>query len=126
MSTSTTTQRDAMLNAVTTYYIDLYNGDPSGVGTSQLLTLTGSATRPSATLGSPATDGAYRKRSNASEVIITASAAGAATVDYWAMFDAATGGNLVQYGQYSPSKSFTAGDEIKVNAGEAYVQLTDE
>ncbi len=48
------------------------------------------------------------------------SAGSAATASHFAVFDAATSGNLLFYGALSASKSIAIGDEVKFNA----LQLT--
>jgi hypothetical protein len=48
------------------------------------------------------------------------SAGSSATASHFAVFDAATSGNLLFYGALSASKSIAIGDEVKFNA----LQLT--
>ncbi|HVT27664.1 MAG TPA: hypothetical protein VHE81_06560 [Lacipirellulaceae bacterium] len=75
------------------FYLDLYLGDPSTTGVSVLSGITGSSVRPNAggSFGMPVENIA----ANTSEVGFTDSAIASVNVDYVAVFDAETEGNLI-------------------------------
>jgi hypothetical protein len=104
--------------AISNLYIDIFNGDPQGAGTSVLLTVTGSATRPSVASALGAASAASPSVStNASLITLSASASGGATVSYIGLYDAATGGNLVgSHALTSGSQTVTAGNPVTVPA----------
>ena len=102
--------------AISGVFLDLYNGDPQASGTSVLATLSGSATRPNIT----SSLGAAANGVVTSTAVVTpfASAAAAATVTHFALFDAATGGNLIASGPMSTgTQSLNAGNGFQFNAG---------
>jgi len=108
--------------AISAIYLDLYNGDPQGAGSSILSTITGSATRSSITSSLSAASGG--STSNPSTITVTASAAGSATASYVALFDAATAGNLVMSGPLTTPKSITAGDTVQFNAAALSISIS--
>jgi hypothetical protein len=99
--------------AIAGCFVDLYNGDPQGAGSSVLSTLTGSATRPSAGLGA-ASAADPSVCTNASQVSFTAAASAGATVTHVAYFTAATGGSLIA------SQTLTGGTQV-ITAGNPVV-----
>jgi hypothetical protein len=130
----TSTQADAFLNVFrgTTYtgftsYVALFNGDPQGAGTEITSTITGAATRNAAGFGAPgAGTGDQRKIANSGEIEITASAAGSATADYFAIYDAATGGTLRFSGALTSSLAISAGSPVKFEAAALEVIIDPE
>ncbi len=97
------------------FYLDLYDADPSDGGTSVLSTLTGSATRTNyassmSTVGTKATNNAA--------ITITTSADATASVGWVAIFSAATAGTLVMSGELQPPQTVTIlnGAEFEVGA----------
>lgn len=114
------TPRNAMLDWLTgkadpaatgTRYISIFHGDPQGAGSEVISTITGSATRPSMTAAMAAAN-AGSAASNA-DITFTTDAAGAETVDYVCVFDAATAGNKLASAAVT-SKSITAHDSLKI------------
>ena len=104
--------------AISNVYIDIYNGDPQSGGTSVLSTVTGSATRPSvaSALGA-ATAASPSVSSNASTISISASASAGATITHIALFDSATGGNLIaSHALTSGSQTVVTGNPVSVPA----------
>lgn len=91
--------------AIAGCFVDLYNGDPQGAGTSVLATLTGSATRPSAGLGA-ASAADPSVATNAAQVSFTASAVAGATITHVAFFTASTAGTMIA------SKPLTGGTQV--------------
>ncbi len=131
MSTITTAYRNAIVNylcgagaptAITAIYLDLYNGDPQGTGSSMLATITGSATRSNAasSMGA-ASNGAA---SNSVSIIVTANAFGSATVDYVAFFTAATAGTLIMSHALDASKSVVSGDTVEFASSDLTITLS--
>ena len=56
--------------------------------------------------------------SNTNAITMQSSAGSAATASHFAVFDAATSGNLLFHGALSASKSIAIGDEVKFNASQ--------
>lgn len=101
--------------AVAGVFLDLFNGDPQAAGASVLAAVTGSATRPTVTgsLGAAANGSS----TNAAVVNITSAAAGGGTITHMALYDAATGGNLLaSHALTSGNMVVTAGNAIQINA----------
>lgn len=97
--------------AVATRYITTFNGDPQSGGTENINTLTGSANRVNMTTAMAAA-AAGSAASNA-DITFTASAVGAATVNFVAEYDAITGGNLLASVAVT-SKAVGIGDSLKI------------
>jgi hypothetical protein len=117
-----TTPRNAMLDwlvgnadpaATATRYITTFNGDPQGAGSENISTISGSANRIDMTTAmAPAGSGSC---ASDTDITFTASAAGGATIDYIAVYDAQTAGNLLASTSVT-SKTITAGDSLKILA----------
>lgn len=107
--------------ATGTRYLTTFNGDPQGAGSENISTITGSANRIAITADmAAASSGAA---TNDADITITASAAGAATVDYVAIYDAITGGNLLASTAVT-SKSVGVGDSLSVLTGNLDFAIT--
>lgn len=107
--------------AVATRYITVFNGDPTSGGTEVINTITGSANRQNMTTAmAAAAAGAV-----ASDTLITftTNAAGGATVNYIAVYDAQTGGNLLAYTPVT-SKTVAAGDGLSILSGNLTFSIT--
>ena len=104
-------------SAPTNTYVQLYSQDPTDAGSA-----TGALyTRVTyAASGWTRGTGGAGTLSNTNAITMQSSAGSAATASHFAVFDAATSGNLLFYGALSASKSIAAGDEVKFNA----LQLT--
>lgn len=131
MSVIVTAYENAVLNylrgagaptAIAGLYLDLYNGDPQGAGTSVLSTITGSATRSSITSAMGAA--ASGSTTNPSTITVTSSAAAGATVTHVALFDAATGGNLLMSGALTAPKTVTVTDVVEFLASALTIALS--
>lgn len=104
-----------------TRYITVFNGDPSGAGSEVINTITGSANRQNLTTAmANATGGSI-----ASDTLITftTNAVGGATVNYIAIYDAQTGGNLLAYTPVT-SKTVAAGDGLSILSGNLTITMT--
>lgn len=107
--------------ATGTRYLTTYNGDPQGAGTENINTLNGSPNRIAITSSMAASSGGTG--SSDTDIVISASAAGAVTVDYVALFDAQTGGNLLASTSVT-SKSIGIGDSLSVPSGNLSFTIT--
>lgn len=120
MAAFTATPRNAMLDwlvgnadpaATGTRYITIFNGDPQGAGSEVINTVTGSANRINMTTAmAPAGTGSC---ASDTDITFTTDAAGASTVNYVAVYDAITAGNLLASASVT-SKSITAHDSLKI------------
>jgi len=98
--------------SLTTAYLDFFNGNPTTNGTSVLVSLTGSRTRTNVASQLTNVSGIYQ---NADFIIVTSSASAITNVNYLAVYDAASGGNLLVSGPLAvkgPPSSVTAGVPI--------------
>jgi hypothetical protein len=104
-------------SAPTNTYVQLYSQDPTDAGSA-----TGALyTRVTyAASGWTRGTGGAGTLSNTNAITMQASAGSSATASHFAVFDAATSGNLLFYGALSASKTIAIGDEVKFNA----LQLT--
>lgn len=107
--------------ATATRYITTFSGDPQGAGSENISTLTGSSNRidmttamAAASSGSAASD---------TDIVYTASANGAVTVDYVAVYDAQTAGNLLASTAVT-SKSVAIGDGLSILSGDLTFAIT--
>lgn len=107
--------------AVATRYITTFNGDPQGAGSENISTLTGSANRINMTTAMAAASGG--SAASDTDITFTNSAVGAATVDYVAVYDAQTGGNLMASTQVT-SKAVGIGDSLKILSGQLTFAIT--
>ena len=130
MADFTASPRNAMLEwlvgnttpaAVATRYITTFLGDPQGAGVENINTLTGSSNRINMTTAmGTASAGAIASDTNIS---FTASASGAATVNFVAVYDAITGGNLLASVAVT-SKSVAIGDSLSILSGNLTFGIT--
>ena len=96
-------------------FVQLYNQSPGDEGSatgalySRTSVASGGWTRGTGGAGS---------LSNTGVITITSSASSAATATHFGVFDASAAGNLIFYGQLTPSagKVISVGDEVKFNA----------
>lgn len=100
--------------ATATRYITTFLGDPQSGGVENINTLTGSSNRVDMTTAMAAASGSVA--ASDTDITFTASAAGAAVVDYIAVYTAITGGTLYASAQVS-SKSVGVGDSLKILSG---------
>ncbi len=107
--------------ATGTRYITTFNGNPQAGGTENISTLTGSANRIAITASMAAA--ASAAAANTGVITFTSSASGGATVDYVAIYDAITGGNLLASTAVS-SKTVTSGDSLSIAIGDLDIAIT--
>lgn len=100
--------------AAPTAYLALFNGDPgeAGSGGTEVTTTIRVAGRVAVSFAAAS----GRAMSSDTDTDFGA-AAGAATVDNWALFDAASGGNMLAYGAFTSSNSVGAGENFSVASG---------
>lgn len=107
--------------APTNVYAALYIGDPAGAGTEETGT---DYARVEITFGAAASVGEVSTSSNSAAVDFgTAGSGGWGTVDYVAIFDASTAGNMLAAGALTNARTISAGDPVKFNIGELVVTL---
>lgn len=99
--------------SVATVYLDLYDGNPASIGSSVLALITGSATRTNIAADLTTTNDVA---TNAEPIVMAASSANTVNVSYVAIFDAATGGNLLASGLVSASPTVAQGNAVQFDA----------
>ena len=104
-------------------YVALFNGDPGedgAGGTEKTTSINGSATRPTVTWKAVADSDGGKGFSNDGDFTWKAAAANVSseTVDHIALYDAATGGNLIWSKALAASKTIDNGDEVKFLDGD--------
>lgn len=130
MAAFTATPRNAMVDwytgkttpaAVATRYISLWNGDPQGAGTEVISTITGSANRQAITASmGAAVAGVSTSTAN---IVFTAAAVGSATVNFIAIHDAITAGNITGSVAVT-AKTPNIGDSLSILAGNLIASIT--
>jgi hypothetical protein len=129
MAAITVTPRDNMIDWYTgkanppligTRYITVFNGDPQGAGTEVISTLTGSANRQAitASMGAAAAGAA----ASTGNIVFTAAAVGSPAVNFVAIFDAITAGNLLGSVAVT-SKTPAIGDSLSILASNLTVSI---
>lgn len=106
---------------VGTRYITTFNGDPQGAGSENINTITGSSNRVAITANMAVASGGSAVSNG--DITITASAVGSATVDYVAIYDAQTAGNLLASTAVT-SKSVSPGDSLTILSGDLSFTIT--
>lgn len=125
MSVLTTAGKNQLLDkvdgatAAITWYLDPFNGDPTGAGSSVAATTSEGRQQLTSSNMAAAASGAV-----ASSAAITWTATGAITIDYIAIYDAASGGNLVAYDAIT-SKTLADTETITIPTGSLTFTLTD-
>ena len=79
--------------SITSFYLDLFDGNPASGGASILQTLTGSATRTN--FASSMSAPVAKVTRNTAEIVFTSSALASVNVDWLAVYDAASAGTLL-------------------------------
>jgi hypothetical protein len=129
MAAFTVTPRNAMIDwytgktnpaAIGTRYITVYNGDPQGAGAEVISTLTGSANRQAITASMGAA--AAGVAASTASIVFTTAAVGSATVNFVAIYDALTAGNLLGSVAVT-SKTPAIGDSLSILAPNLTVSI---
>ncbi len=113
--------RGAAFPLPTKVYISLHTGDPGRTGVNEVTLAAWPAyIRKDAADGGNVDTGftasASRSSKNAKQLIYPVNdGAGNVTVSYWALWDAATGGNCLAYGPLSSSRTVQPGDVFVVD-----------
>lgn len=105
-----------------TIYVGLSTADPldSGAG---LAEPSGNGYARVATSGAAWTTASGGSLSNASDVTFPQATGSWGTITHFALFDAASAGNILAHGALSQSKTVTSGDTAKFAAGDLDVSL---
>jgi hypothetical protein len=102
-----------------TIYVALYTTAPTDAGGGTEVS-GGSYARVAASAWDAASSGASE---NTNDVTFTTATADWGTVVAFGLFDAATGGNLLLWGDLTTSKAISSGDTAKFNAGDIDITL---
>jgi hypothetical protein len=105
--------RGTTLNGIATVYVGLFDDDPGPAGTdaTEVTTSVRAAGRVAVTFGAP-TDGDMANTG----IVDFGESDGAATLGGWALFDAASGGNMIAHVSI-PSRSIVAGEPVSFPVG---------
>ena len=112
------TLRGQAYTAPTTIYMALFTSDPTDAGTGTEVS-GGAYARQTITFSAP-TNGST---SNSADVLFPVATAGWGTVSHFAVYDAATSGNMLYYGVLTTSKAISSTDQLKVAAGDITITL---
>ena len=112
------TLRGQAYTAPTTIYMALFTSDPTDAGTGTEVS-GGAYARQTITFSAP-TNGST---SNSADVLFPVATAGWGTVSHFAVYDAATSGNMLYYGVLTTSKAISSTDQLKVAAGDVTITL---
>jgi len=105
-----------------TIYVGLSTTDPldDGSGLAEPLSNGYGRTQTSASDWNAASAGVTN---NANEIIFSEATGSWGTITHFALFDAATGGNMLCYGALSQSRAIVSGDKARFTAGDLSVSL---
>lgn len=108
----------------TVVYVALYNGNPLGAGTELAAPPATGYVRKAATWGSASFSSPTGTIANTADVDFGIAGAAWGTVDYFAIFDAETGGNMLVSDSLEVSRSIQLNDPVKFPIGELKVRLS--
>lgn len=108
--------RNIAYTSPTTVYCALYTVAPSDAGGGTEVSGGGYA-RQAVTFGAPS-NGVF---TNSADVVFPIATANWGTIVAFALFDAATGGNMLIYGNLSSPKTINSGDQFRFPAGQLSV-----
>lgn len=112
----------ADVTEITVAYLDIFSGDPEGSGQSVLALLTGSSTRtnvlPDLTYDSP-----NLVLLNLEPIELSAASLAVTNTNYAAIYDAATGGNLILSTQMSSHFTVNKGNPVRFNSLDLSIYL---
>lgn len=106
--------------APATVYVALFNGDPTAAGTGGTEVTT--TIRPAGRVAVPFGAVASRQITNNANIDFGA-AAGGATVNYAALYDAATGGNMLSWSPLDTPRTIVASDPVVIPSGDLRVNF---
>lgn len=112
------TLRGVAYTAPTTVYVALFTSDPTDAATGTEVA-GGAYARQSITFNAPTAG----STSNSADVLFPIATAAWGTITYLAVFDAATGGNMLYSGQLTTAKTIATDDQLKLAAGNVTVTL---
>lgn len=112
------TLRGVAYTSPTTVYVALFTSDPTDAGTGTEVS-GGAYARQAVTFGAPSNGTC----SNSADVLFPIATAAWGTITHIAIFDAATGGNMLYSAPLTTSKTIASGDQLKVAAGDVTVSL---
>lgn len=105
-----------------TIYVGLSTADPTDDG-SGLVEPTGNAYARVSTLAADWNVASGGALDNANDITFSEATGSWGTITHFALFDAATGGNMLAHGALSASKAIGSGDVAKFAAGDLDVSL---
>lgn len=112
------TLRGVAFTAPTSVYVALFTNDPTDAGTGT--EVSGGAYARQVMTFNAASNGSI---ANSSDVLFPVATASWGTVTHFAIYDAATAGNMLYSGALLVSKAVASGDQIKIAAGDITVSL---
>ncbi len=112
---------NASMAATGTRYVTVFDGNPQGAGSEVINTLTGSSNRIDLTAAMD--DASGGSVANDTQITFTSSAVGAADVDFVAIYDAITGGNLLASVAVT-AKSIAIGDGLRIAIGNLTIEVS--
>lgn len=104
-----------------TVYVGLSSADPLDDASGLAEPAGGAYARTAITFGAPSS---RRVTQTGTVTFPQANASWGADLTHWALFDAATNGNMLAHGQLSAPKQVVAGNTPSISAGEVYVEFT--
>lgn len=103
--------------AMPTVHVALFSSQPTIAGGGTEVSYTGYARK--ATVAADWASAASKANTNATEFSFGTKTAGTdPTVGWWATFDAASGGNMLEFGSMGVAKAIANGDTPKIAAGD--------
>jgi hypothetical protein len=117
--------RNNAYTSPTTVYVGLFTSAPSHAGGGTEVSA-GDYAREAATFGAPSGAGATRQIANSSIVDFGTTTNNWGTVTHFALFDAASAGNMLHWDALTVDKTINTGDPVSFPVGDLIVGITDE
>lgn len=106
-----------------TVYVALYIGNPTAADTGQEVT-GGSYARQAVTFAAPAVSGGVQTVKNSAEIIFPIATANWGLITHVGIRDAATGGNLLYFGELENARTILTSDVFKYLASQLQATLS--
>lgn len=119
---ATTLLAYSLNNGSVPLYLALFTTAPTAAGGGQEVS-GGGYSRQSVTFSAPSLVSGVETVSNSADVTWSNFSAAVGTVAYWGIYNAATGGTLMWYGNFALGKSIEIGDSIVIPTGNLQIGL---
>lgn len=106
-----------------TKYLALFINDPGADGTGTEVSGTGYNRMP-INFGTPSVVNGKQTTANSSDINFGTAGSAWGTISYWAIYDSASGGEMLWYGAFNRAKTVEINDGVVVSAGQLTASLS--